>query len=690
MINVLDEREQIKPVFKTNYVTAVFACDDNYVAQTAVMIRSIVETSSSQANYDIIILSTGLSDVNLANVSVIAEKSQNISIRFYNISKLVCDIEFFTDNVYTPTKYSKEMYFRLFIPHLMPEYSQAIYFDGDMTAVEDIYPLSEIDLGADYVAATRDYSGIAACYDPSSDRKSYRQSLGLAKLDEYFISSLVIFNVPLFNKKFLLQDIKRIISSRYWRQHDQDILNVLCKDKVKIIDPKWSFFEELNYSMRFLPEALQQELLEAYKHPAVLHYAAERKAWLDKNSDFIKYFWMNAVKTNYFDVFNGLLDGSDTSFRYYILHTVLNKKIDYYFTYDDLVLISTPYYIGRLGTLKVCIELLTLKNHELHVEGFYETIDEFGKLKLYILQREERISIYNSDYYRGYGYGSKTKKIRDFNFTINIRYDEAIEFVFSYDDIHFIKPRYVSVEQFAPLNETKESFYCTEGAIITKQNGRSLKIEKASRTKLLRHTKLLCDQIKKRGDKRSKRLVALRKVYTWLIPFFKNKRIWLISGYKDKIDESLLSFIQYIKERKEVTPIIVLSDNFNDKAIRRRLKNFITIKAKSILHKLLFLYADCVIAQKYDLLFFLPCLNRTEDVRDMIANKKFVIWCNNGEFLKYVKPWYNVEKFVVDNDADYKEIVEGNNGYTRQNVMRLKDQTEDFETIFQSLRGEQA
>ena len=684
MIYTLKDKDKIKPVFKKRFIAVAFASDDSYIAQTAVMIRSIVDNSSENYNYDIVILSEGINQTNVNNVSVLAGNKLNISIRIFNITDLVKDITFYTNNLYTATRYSKEMYFRLFIPYLMPDYRTVVYFDGDMTALSDIAQLNKIDLGKNIVGATRDYSGIAACYDESSDRREYRISIGLKNLDNYFISSLVIFNIKLFNKSFSINDIKQIISERAWRQHDQDILNVLCRSKVKIIDAKWSFFEEFDYALKFLPPYLKKELLNAYKAPAVIHYAAERKGWKDKDSLFIKYFWHYAERTNYFDVFNGLLPSNDPAVRSYIFYNVLRKKIEYFYTYDDLVFLSTPYYVGKLSSIKICIEFLKIDSGVVYIDGFFEAVDILGKLKLYAVKNSEKIQIYNSDYFREYGYKSQIKKIRDFNFKTKIIPGDSIEFLLTYDDVHFIKPAYISVEQFAPLNENRHSFYCKDEFIVSKQQGRKIIFEKFSRRKKFEYTKRLCSEISQRKDKYYKRLAKIRWLFAFAKPFFKNKKIWLIGDSVDSVDKQTIELAEYLKKNTDITPFIVTGANNVKVATSCRV-----IKAKSAIHKFLYMFADCIVASTYILAFFKPCFNRSDEVRDILANKKYVLWCKRKINIdKYVKPWYKVDKFIVDNDEDYYKVVNGNNGYTSDNVIKLDRNNITIKNIANSLLGD--
>ena len=96
----------------------------------------------------------------------------------------------FTDNVYTETSYSPEIYYRLLIPTLMPEYKKVLYFDGDMLALADVAELyHKTELGDNLIASSRDYAGLCHCYKQGDERREYREEiLGLSNVDDYILS----------------------------------------------------------------------------------------------------------------------------------------------------------------------------------------------------------------------------------------------------------------------------------------------------------------------------------------------------------------------------------------------------------------------------------------------------------------------------------------------------------------------
>lgn len=690
MIKIEDEGF-IEPVFSKNVVPICFSANNGYVSQTAIMIKSIIENASDKNNYDFIILSTDIDHTNESNVLSLVGDKKNCSIRIFDISSMIDNVQFFTDSVYTPTTYSKEAYFRLFIPFVMPKYKKVVYFDGDMVAVSDVSPLMKIDLKNYMAAATRDFCGIAACYDIGSDRKQYREEIGIKDIDSYFISSMVVLNIEMFKKSYTLDYVKNLISSRKWRQHDQDILNVLCYGKTLIVDAKWSYFEEFEYSLKYLPENLKHELFEAQKDPKVVHYAGQNKAWIDDKSPLTSHFWRYASMTPYFDVFYGKISHKNVCYKYHIFKNVFGSRIDYFYKVDDIVLCSTPQLIGRLSNLKICIEFLEIKDGEVSIDGFFETIDALGTLKMFVKLNGQGLETYNSNFYREFGCEGSIKKMRAFNVKFKLdssKRENVVEFGLTYDDIHFVTPKYVSVEQFAPINEYHFSFYSSNGWILTKQTGNRLEFEKHSRKKVFAYNKRICRFLKKKKNPYFTKMARVRWIYYLTKPLMRKKNIWLISGTKDKVDGKIISFFEHLKTKRDVEPYFVV--NQECKNINELKQVGKVILAKSKIHKFLFLHAKVIVSSVYDMNFFLPTYDRANEIRDMIANKKHIYWHDNKENLSYnIRQWYNISKFILSTKKDYDFMKNHNNGYSTEQlflVQKKLNKKELFDSVYNEIK----
>lgn len=180
----------------------------------------------------------------------------------------------------------------------MEAYDRVLYLDGDMVALVDIADLFHTDLTGYLLASSRDLCGLITYYNPLSGLKKYRdKELKLRQPDDYFIAGMLLINIKEFRKMYSTKYLLDFATSKKWRQHDQDILNVLCEGRVKLVSASWDVMRpEFNH---YLPQHLQQELSLSIKNPKIIHFGGDMKPWLCMDAPFSEYFWQYAARTPY-------------------------------------------------------------------------------------------------------------------------------------------------------------------------------------------------------------------------------------------------------------------------------------------------------------------------------------------------------------------------------------------------------
>lgn len=290
--------EKISPAFFENNVPICFSVNDKYVPLLAVTIQSIIDNSNSKNNYDIVILTTGINSKNQMLLYTMIAKYKNFSIRIFNIGSAIYGYNFFTESSNSCTKYSNEIYFRVLVPTLMPEYDYVIFLDADLVVNADIAKLLNEDYSKSLVGAVRDYEGIAACYNNNLERTKYRiNEIGIKSFENYFVSGVLVINIKMFNSLFSGDDLIRMAVSKNWVQFDQDLLNYICKDKVKILDASWDFVEDIYGWYHSMPERLFDEYKSSEENPKIIHFSGARKPWKNRTSKYSAEFWKYADKT---------------------------------------------------------------------------------------------------------------------------------------------------------------------------------------------------------------------------------------------------------------------------------------------------------------------------------------------------------------------------------------------------------
>lgn len=316
---------KIKKVFNDKCVPVCFSANNGFLPFVGVMIQSIIDHSNSNDNYDIVVLCSNPDPKLQQKMLSLKGDKPNVSIRFYDFEKHITLPKLFTENIYTQTLYSPEIYYRLFIPTIMPDYEKVLYFDGDMLALTDVAELyHSTDLQDNLIASSRDYAGLCHCYKEGDDRREYReQILGLSNVDDYILSGMLVINVPEFNKTFTADALKEIAGMVDWRQHDQDILNVICEGKILLVDGAWDYLQDFGYT-NYLPAWLKQEYDETAKNVKIAHFAGQRKPWVNNSQNSDK-FWDTCARTPFFEDVVARL-APDFDMKNSRLNEILNAK----------------------------------------------------------------------------------------------------------------------------------------------------------------------------------------------------------------------------------------------------------------------------------------------------------------------------------------------------------------------------
>lgn len=299
--------EKITPAFFENNVPICFSINDKYVPMLAVSLRSIIDNSSSENNYDIVILTTGVNPKNQMLIFSMIKDKKNFAIRFINVGTSVYGYNFFLESAKGNTKYSSEIYFRVLVPTMMPDYKYVVFLDADVIVTTDIAEILKEDYSDCLVGAVRDYEGIANCYNSNYERTKYRiEEIGIKNFENYFISGVLVLNVAMFNALFSGDELITMAVSKNWVQFDQDLLNFICKDKVKIIDAAWDFVEDIYHDYQKMPKNLFDEYLASEENPKIIHFSGNRKPWRNKSSKYSELFWKYSKETPFARVLKNL------------------------------------------------------------------------------------------------------------------------------------------------------------------------------------------------------------------------------------------------------------------------------------------------------------------------------------------------------------------------------------------------
>lgn len=294
----------ISPAFKANFTPIVISFDNNYCLAGAALLKSILQHSSPQKNYDIIILEDRISTENKKRLQNILRHESNFSLRFFDANTLYANHKIIVRHYFSPIVYA-----RLFIPQLFREYDKIIYIDSDTIVQTDLSELLEIDLNNNYIAAVKDIvMEVYVQFKVKSIKeaggleaqKYLTDILGVIDPSKYFQAGLLVFNIPIILKTH--KDLKLIDSigtHNYWFL-DQDILNKSFYDNVHYLPLNWNVYSGNGDTKGFfskLKKETYSEYMDARTAAKVIHFAGDQKPWINKKIDFFEQFEENVRGT---------------------------------------------------------------------------------------------------------------------------------------------------------------------------------------------------------------------------------------------------------------------------------------------------------------------------------------------------------------------------------------------------------
>ena len=305
----LAQAKKTAPAFDANNVAIAVAANDYFIPYCATFLKSMAEHSNSDKNYDILLLSQDVSDINVKNVKKMLSAWKNISLRVLDPSVLIDQYTFHIEG-----HFSKETYYRLVLPELLPNYDKVLYLDSDMIAMDDVAKIYDENIDGYLLAACHDADTAGLYSGYRKDKKEYTDKiLKLKEPYQYFQAGVLLLNLEEFRKRYTTKQILDFAVSEKWQLLDQDILNKLCEGAVKYIDMSWNVMVDfagirINQIIALAPRWLNEMYQEARKNPKIIHYAGPQKPWFEPEMDFGIQFWECARGTAYYEVMLGRMN----------------------------------------------------------------------------------------------------------------------------------------------------------------------------------------------------------------------------------------------------------------------------------------------------------------------------------------------------------------------------------------------
>ena len=169
--------------------------------------------------------------------------------------------------------FTAAMWYRIFLPELVPESDRVLYLDVDTIAVDSLEPLWATDLGDHYLGA------VTNVFMPHHMQRP--ASLGLTR-ETYFNSGVLLLNLDAMRRDGCTQALRDYAVERgeaiAWP--DQDALNAVLGARRLALHPRWNCMNSLRFD--WATKVFDADVVaEALARPGIRHFEGpgDNKPW---------------------------------------------------------------------------------------------------------------------------------------------------------------------------------------------------------------------------------------------------------------------------------------------------------------------------------------------------------------------------------------------------------------------------
>lgn len=305
----------ISPAFARNNVPVVLASNNLFAPYTGVFIRSLLDHSSGENNYDIVILNREISEENQRLLKSLAADYTNVSIRFYDPSPFFASFHYVDD----AHKWPLEIFYKIAAPHILKYPGRIIVVDIDTYLMTDIARLMDEDLAGYCVGGVSSAPRLYA--EAWTDRiTNWTAGKGVRARDRWggtddwknieaydknrLNGGLLVFDCGAYARQV---DIETLLSTAQSTLSEETALLILAKESIKLLDIAWNVWVPVNDGVaemyKYLPEAFNKIYNEdgayerAVKKPCILHWMGRPKPWVCPDVPYGGEWWQTALRT---------------------------------------------------------------------------------------------------------------------------------------------------------------------------------------------------------------------------------------------------------------------------------------------------------------------------------------------------------------------------------------------------------
>lgn len=256
-------------------MVVAYASNDGYARHLAASMCSLFDNNQAEKAIRVYILSNKLSAEHISKLQSIADRygREMVVVELGDVrSRFPYEID--------TRGFDVSALSRFFMAEMIPATEDRIlYLDCDTIVCDSLAPLWETEM---------DGAAIAAVMEPTVGM-GIKNQIDLPKDAAYYNSGVLLINLALWRKENVQEKLIEFYRKKDGRLFacDQDTLNGALTGQIKMVDPRYNFFTNLRYfpySSLIVRTAdyaavTKEQLTEAKKNPAILHFLGDERPW---------------------------------------------------------------------------------------------------------------------------------------------------------------------------------------------------------------------------------------------------------------------------------------------------------------------------------------------------------------------------------------------------------------------------
>jgi len=254
-------------------IPVALAADNNYAMPMAVSMTSMLESANKDTFYDFyLLIPSDFSDENKEKINKLQE-AYHCKINYIDMQS------YFEESPNKLAHATNQSYYRLMLASIVLQYKKMLYLDVDVVVNADLAELYDIDLGNNY------YGGVLHPTYYFGNWDGHCKLLNIPDLHSYINAGVLSINLEKIREDKLEPVLVNAVKNNY-PAIDQDVINSVCYGKIKHVPFK---FNVLIKTVEYLKDNKitevykYDEFLDAFRHPAIVHFANPTKPWQDSN-----------------------------------------------------------------------------------------------------------------------------------------------------------------------------------------------------------------------------------------------------------------------------------------------------------------------------------------------------------------------------------------------------------------------